>query len=78
MASLYKKPIVKSDPKTGRKIKSKSKKWWGRYRDVGDCERRVPLASDKSAAQTMLNSKHHSNTAARHRLHFAGGNVQRS
>ena len=23
-------------------------------------------------------SKHHSNTAARHRLHFAGGNVQRS
>ena len=55
MASLYKKPIVKSDPKTGKKIKSKSKKWWGRYRDVDDCERRVPLASDKSAAQTMLN-----------------------
>ncbi len=25
-----------------------------------------------------LISKHHSNTAARHRLHFAGGNVQRS
>ena len=55
MASLYKKPIVKRDPKTGEKVKLKSKKWWGRYRDEHDVERRVPLATDKSAAQAMLN-----------------------
>ena len=55
MASLYKKPIVKRNPKTGEKINAKSKKWWGRYRDETGVERRVPLASDKSAAQAMLN-----------------------
>jgi integrase len=55
MASLYKKPIVKRDPRTGEKVKLKSKKWWGRYRDEHDVERRVPLATDKSAAQAMLN-----------------------
>src|SRR5262245_42020739 len=46
MASLYKKPIVVVDPKTGKKTKTKSKKWWGRYRDETGVERRVPLASD--------------------------------
>ncbi len=55
MASLYKKPIVKRDPNTGEKIKTKSKKWWGRYRDETGTEKRIPLASDKSAAQAMLN-----------------------
>ena len=54
MASLYKKPIVRTDPKTGKKTKTKSKKWWGRYRDVLGRDRRVPLASDKAAAQAML------------------------
>jgi integrase len=56
MASLYKKPIIKRDPKTGEKTKTKSRKWWGRYRDSTDIEKRVPLANDKVAAQTMLNS----------------------
>jgi hypothetical protein len=55
MASLYKKPINMTDPKTGKKIKSKSKKWWGRYRDEYGAEKRVPLATDKTAAQAMLN-----------------------
>jgi integrase/recombinase XerD len=55
MASLYKKPIVVTDPKIGQKIKTKSKKWWGRFRDENGAERRVPLAVDKGAAQTMLN-----------------------
>src|SRR5262245_25578557 len=57
MASLYKKPVVMTDPKTGERIKTKSKKWWGRYRDENGIERRVPLASDKIAAQAMLNEK---------------------
>jgi integrase/recombinase XerD len=55
MASLYKKPVIVTDPKTGKKIKTKSKKWWGRYRDEFGAEKRVPLATDKTAAQAMLN-----------------------
>ncbi len=54
MASLYKKPIVKNDPKTGKVLRSKSKKWWGRYRDALGQEKRTPLAKDKTAAQAML------------------------
>ena len=55
MASLYKKPIVATDPKTGQKVKTKSKKWWGRFRGASGTVRRVPLATDKMAAQAMLN-----------------------
>ncbi len=55
MASLYKKPVIQTHPKTGKRIKTKSKKWWGRYRAANGTERRVPLAADKTAAQTMLN-----------------------
>jgi integrase len=54
MASLYKKPIIVTDPKSGQKVKTKSKKWWGRFRDEHGVERRVPLAADKGAAQAML------------------------
>ncbi len=54
MASLYKKPVLVTDPKTGTKVKAKSRKWWGRYRDENGDERRVPLATDRAAAQTML------------------------
>jgi integrase len=55
MASLFKKTIVKIDPKTGRKIKRKSAKWWGKYKDVLGISRRVPLCTDKAASQVMLN-----------------------
>ena len=55
MASLYKKPVLVIDPKTGKKTKGKSKKWWGRFRDEHGVEKRVPLATDKGAAQSMLN-----------------------
>lgn len=55
MASLYKKPVFVTDPKTGKRVKAKSKKWWGRFRDDSGRERRVPLAADKMAAETMLN-----------------------
>ena len=54
MASIYKKPVIMKDPKTGKKVKTKSKKWWGRYTDSLGCEKRVPLATDKTVAQTML------------------------
>ena len=55
MASLYKKPIILTDPKSGKRVKTKSKKWWGRFVDSAGLERRVPLAADKMAAQTLLN-----------------------
>ena len=55
MASLYKKPVVLCNPKTGAKVKTTSRKWWGRYKDAIGCEKRVPLAADKKAAQLMLN-----------------------
>jgi len=55
MANLYKKPVVTVDPKTGKTTKTKSKKWWGQYKDASGRLRRHPLATDKAAAQAMLN-----------------------
>ena len=55
MANLYKKPVFIRDLQTGQRVKTKSKKWWGRFRDASGRERRVPLATDKSAALSMLN-----------------------
>ena len=55
MANLYRKPVFITDPKTGQKIKSPSKKWWGQFKDANGKLRRHPLAVDKMAAQAMLN-----------------------
>lgn len=54
MASLYKKHVISVDPKTGKKNRTQSKKWWGRYVDIDGRDRRVPLAADKRIAQKML------------------------
>lgn len=35
-------------------VKTKTKKWYGRYRDENGKERRVPLAENKATAQQML------------------------
>ena len=55
MANLYKKPVWTTNRKTGQKVRGRSKKWWGKHRDASGIIRRVPLATDKAAAQTMLN-----------------------
>jgi intergrase/recombinase len=55
MASLYKKPVILKDPASGKKIKTKSHKWWGQCKDALGRLKRVPLAIDKFAAQAMLN-----------------------
>lgn len=55
MASIYKKPVFVRDPATGERVNGKSRKWWGRFRDVDDREKRVPLAVDRAAPQAMLN-----------------------
>jgi integrase len=55
MANLYRKPVILKDPNSGEKIKTKSKKWWGQFKDANGKLKRVPLAVDKAAAQAMLN-----------------------
>lgn len=55
MANLFKKTTQQVNPRTGKTMKRRSRKWWGRYRDAFGRDRRVPLAADKMAAQSMLN-----------------------
>ncbi|MDO4588008.1 MAG: hypothetical protein Q4C95_12045 [Planctomycetia bacterium] len=55
MASIYKKLQYRTDPTTRKRVASKSKKWYGRYRNADGTEHRVPLATDKRLAQQMLN-----------------------
>jgi integrase len=38
-----------------RKVRERSRKWYGEYTDADAVLQRVPLAADKAAAQTMLN-----------------------
>lgn len=44
-----------TDSSTGDKVKGKSKKWWGQWRDANGKLCRHPLSADKKAAQSMLN-----------------------
>jgi integrase/recombinase XerD len=55
VASLFKKTRNVTHRASGRTTRRKSHKWWGKYRDATGVIRRVPLASDKAAAQAMLN-----------------------
>ena len=54
MANLFKPLVTKTDPETGEKIKVKTKKWYGRYRDENGDEHRIPLSENKNTAQQML------------------------
>lgn len=51
MASVFKRSY--RDPKTSRK--RKTRKYYGKYRDSHGIVQRVPLATNKTAAQRMLN-----------------------
>jgi len=53
VASLYKKSHTTTDPKNGRKITKKSRKWWIKYRDATGVIRRVPGCTDKAATLQM-------------------------
>ncbi|GHV09206.1 hypothetical protein AGMMS50229_18940 [Campylobacterota bacterium] len=55
MANIYKKYTTTVDPVTGKKTKTASPKWWGRYRDAIGVERRISLATDKKVSQLKLN-----------------------
>lgn len=54
MANLYRQEYTTEDPETGKRTKHRSKKWYGQYRDADGVRQRVPLSTDKSAAQAML------------------------
>jgi len=65
MASLFRQRLVRYVDANGKRVKKghpgarrvaeKSRKWYGEYNDEFGVRRRVPLASDKAAAQTLLN-----------------------
>lgn len=54
MSNLLRRTFTKVDPDTGERKKHRTKKWYGQYRDADDVVQRVPLSTDKSAAQAML------------------------
>ena len=54
MACLYRPTYTRTDPATGKKIKGKLAKWYGKYKDANGKEHRVPLSTNKQAAQIML------------------------
>lgn len=54
MATLYHPTYVRTDPETGEKAVHRLRKWYGRYQDADGTVQRVPLCTDKTAAQTML------------------------
>ncbi|MDZ4683592.1 MAG: site-specific integrase [Planctomycetaceae bacterium] len=60
MSRLLKQTITRIDSVTGEKTTRKSKKWYGEFRDERGVTRRVPLSTDKSAAQAMLSERLHS------------------
>lgn len=54
MAHIYRPSYTKFDPKSGRRVTRKVRKWYGKYRDAAGQLRCVPLCKDKRAALAML------------------------
>lgn len=54
MPSLFRPTYTRTDPETGAKTVHRLRKWYGRYRDGDGAVQRVPLCTDKTAAQAML------------------------
>lgn len=54
MANLFHPSYVQIDPKTGEKTLRRLRKWYGKFHDADGVLRRVPLSTDKTAAQAML------------------------
>jgi integrase len=52
--ALFKRVYTTINPKTGRKVKRRTAKWYGQYRDPAGHIHRVPLATDKVAAAQKL------------------------
>jgi integrase len=56
MASLFRRTYMATDRQTGESVRRRAKRWYGKYRDGQDIERTVPLATDRTASQQMLNA----------------------
>ncbi len=54
MANLYRPSYTRTDSETGEKTVHRLRKWYGKYCDADGVPRRVPLCTDKTAAQAML------------------------
>jgi site-specific recombinase XerD len=54
MGSLYRPTYNETDPETGERSTRRSDKWYADYRDSDGKRRRLPLSTDKAAAQAML------------------------
>lgn len=54
MATIFKVTYSKVDRKSGRRVKTKSRKWYGKFRDSAGEIHRIPLCTDKEAARAML------------------------
>ena len=55
MSRLYKRKYLAADPVTGEKTERLTPKWYGQFVDGDGVPRRVPLSTNKTAAQQMLN-----------------------
>ena len=53
MASIFRQMYTKTDPKTGKKIRSKSSKWYLEYRDESGRRKRVPGFTDKEMTKQL-------------------------
>ena len=54
MANLFKPTYTKPNPEAGERTIRRTRKWYGQYRDANGIVQRVPLCTDKTAAQAML------------------------
>ncbi len=54
MASLFKRTYWTTDPATGQKTRHKTKTWYGKYGNADGLRCRVPLSTNKTAAEQML------------------------
>lgn len=54
MPTLFHPTYRRTDPETGEQTTHPLRKWYARYRDANGIVQRVPLCTDKTAAQAML------------------------
>lgn len=54
MANLFKPTYSRVHPETGERETHRLRKWYGKFRDADGVLQRVPLCTDKAAAQAML------------------------
>ena len=54
MAHLFRPTYTAKDPQTGGTRRRQTRKWYGQYCDADGIRKRVPLSTDKDAAQAQL------------------------